>query len=181
MALASDRPTGRSLRQVLSKRLALASLLGLASLISAGFVGCHDKDEVASQATADDDKRRDADALGLVLEADDALDRLLKQADDLSSKGSDSAAAALLDDKAQSAANDALSRAQALEPKTAWGKDHKDRLVKLIGDRKAEVPRYAAALRSGDVEARLDVLQKQVDQEKRALDLASEVRAAKGG
>ncbi len=153
----------------------------LAGLISAGFVACHDKDETAPKVSADDEKRRDADSLASALEADDALDRLLKQADDLSSKGSDTAAAALLDDKAQGAATDALARAEALEARTAWGKEHKDRLVKLIGDRKAEVPRYAAALRSGDFEARLDVLQKQVEQEKRALDLANEIRAARGG
>jgi hypothetical protein len=158
--------------------LALAS--AFAGLISASIVACHDKGD--APAVSDDDlKRSDANALAAVLEADDTLDRLLKQADDVSTKGDDKAAAALLDDKAMSAANDALSRAQALDPKTTWGKDRKDRLVKLLTDRKDEVPRYAAALRSGDLEARLDVLQKQVDQEKRALDLASEVRAAKGG
>lgn len=116
-----------------------------------------------------------------MLALDDAVDRLLKQADDLSTKGNDAAAAALLDDKATAAANDALTRAQDLKVDGAWGKDHKDRLVKLLSDRKAEVPRYSAALRSGDMDARLDVLQKQVDQEKRALDLATDIRAAKGG
>jgi hypothetical protein len=49
----------------------------------------------------------------------------------------------------------------------------------LLQDRKTELPKYAAALRSGDPEARVAVLQKQIEQEKRALDLTSDIRAAR--
>ncbi len=145
-------------------------------------VGCHDKADPATEQSSDDEiRRRDAIALASALESDDAVDRLLQQADDMSEKGNDAAAATFLDTKALPAASDALVRAQEIKVDSSWGKEHKTRLLKLLEDRKAEVPKYSAALRSGDMDARLDVLQKQVDQEKRALDLAGEIRLARGG
>jgi hypothetical protein len=161
-------------RAVRSRLPGAAHALALAGAL-AGLT-CH---TAPSPPTEDEQRAHDATELTTALSADETLDRALKEADDTSTKGDDSKAAELLETKALPDADDALAKAQAARVESAWGKDKKDRLVALLQDRKTEVPKYAAALRSGDPEARVAVLQKQIEQEKRALDLTSDIRAAR--
>lgn len=114
-----------------------------------------------------------------MLLADEALDRALKEADDTSSDAGDLAAAELLEKKAAPAADDAFAKANAANVSSAWGKDEKQKLVALLGDRRADVMKYAAALRSGDLDQRLKALEAQLGEEKRAIDLAGEIRGQK--
>ena len=68
-------------------------------------------------------------------------------------------------------ADDALAAANALAPKTPWGKREKDELVKLVTDRKSTVSRYEDALATHDDDAMLASLKEQIDLEKRAATL----------
>ena len=73
------------------------------------------------------------------------------------------------------AADAAVASADALAPRTAWGKKEKDAIVALERDRKDELGRYESALRAGDAEAKLEALKKQLEIEKRAKAIAEEV------
>ncbi len=114
----------------------------------------------------------DARALTVAIAADEEVDRALKAADELSD---DAAAASLLESRAIPAAERAVAAARGLAPESPWGKATREALISLASDRRNEIPRYAAALRSGEPSARLAALQQQIAIEKRALALAGEV------
>ena len=73
------------------------------------------------------------------------------------------------------AADDALAAAKALAPKTDWGRKEKDELVKLVTDRKVTISRYEEALSKHDDDAMLASLKEQIDIEKRAAGLKSDI------
>ena len=66
------------------------------------------------------------------------------------------------------AADDALAAANALAPKTDWGRKRKDELVKLTSDRKGTISRYEDAMSHHDDDAMLASLKEQIEIEKRA-------------
>lgn len=111
------------------------------------------------------------------MSADENLDDALKKADDAERAGRDDDAADILKRTAEPAADQALATANALAPRTDWGRKEKDALTALERDRKDEVGRYEAALRSGDVEQKIAALKKQLDIEQRAKGIAEEVAA----
>lgn len=114
----------------------------------------------------------DEGAVRAILAADQKLDRALKEADDESAKGHDAAAADALEKKASPAADEAIAVAEAQSMRSAWGREQKDALLSSLRERKAEIPRYASALRGEDLEAKLAAVQKQVALEKKAMDVA---------
>jgi hypothetical protein len=73
------------------------------------------------------------------------------------------------------AADDALAAANALAPKTEWGKTQKAELVKLATDRKVTISRYEEALSKHDDDAMLASLKEQIDIEKRAATLKRDI------
>jgi len=109
------------------------------------------------------------------LASDGTLDDALKKADDAERTGHDDDAADILKRTAEPAADSALAAANALAPRSDWGRKEKDALVALERDRKDEVGRYESALRSGDVEKKIDALKKQLEIEQRAKSIAEEV------
>jgi hypothetical protein len=119
---------------------------------------------------------RDREALERVIVLDEAFDRAMKEADDASRAGGDDVAADLLRDRAAPAGDVALRAAKSASVETAWGKQRRDELVAVIGDRKDELPKYEAALRSGDAEKKIDALKRQIELQKRALNAAASVR-----
>jgi hypothetical protein len=113
--------------------------------------------------------------LKAAIAADEALDRVLAQADAAEREGRSADAVDILKRKAGPAADDAITAADAVAPRSAWGRKEKKALVALEHDRKAELERYARALGGGDAEAKLAALKGQVDVEKRAKSLSEEI------
>lgn len=111
-----------------------------------------------------------------ILDADKALDRALKEADDASAKGDDAKAAVILDSKAMVAADDAIKTADAQNCATQWCTDQKTALLSVLRDRKDAIPIYAKALRGDDLEAKLAAVQKQIEIEKRAMEVSEKAR-----
>jgi hypothetical protein len=130
-------------------------------------------------AACTDPVERDRTALERVVQADEAFDRAMKEADDASRAGRDPQAADLLRDKARPAADAALAAAKGAAVETEWGRARKRELVTLVGDRAAEVPAYEEALRSADPAKKLAALERQIALQKRALEAAAAVRKGK--
>ncbi len=116
--------------------------------------------------------RADLDA---ILAADHDVDAALKKADDDEARDDDAAAAKVLRTEALPLAQQALATARTKTPRTAWGKKEHDALVSLLKDRKAAIPRYAAALEGTSLEDRLAAVQRQAELEKRAMTLSGEI------
>jgi hypothetical protein len=116
--------------------------------------------------------RDDEPRIRAILDADKALDRALKEADDESAKGNDTQAADLLESKATPAADDAIKVAEAQTCLTPWGNDQKSALLGVLHERHDAIPVYAKALRGDDLDAKLAAVEKQIDIEKRAIDVA---------
>lgn len=131
------------------------------------LLGCRS----AAPPTPAPSPKDDEPAIVAILAADANLDRALKQADDEAAKGNDSLAADTLEKTALPAASDAIALAERQTVRSAWGLAQKNALISLLRDRKAEIPRYAAALRGGDLEAKLAATQAEVALEQRALEV----------
>jgi len=110
-----------------------------------------------------------------VLVKDEATDRELIRADDAVRKLNADEAEIILKIPALAAADEALAAANALAPKTDWGRKEKEELVKLVTDRKGTISRYEEALSKHDDDAMLASLKEQIDIEKRAANLKLEI------
>ncbi len=121
------------------------------------------------------DATLDQAELTSAIATDEATSRALKQADDLARAGHPIEAADLLKRAASPAAEQGVSAATALAPRTAWGRNKKDALVRLTADRKREIEGYETAIRVGSDEETLTALTKQIDIEQRAAALAQDI------
>jgi hypothetical protein len=81
----------------------------------------------------------------------------------------------ILKGTAEPAADEALAAANALTPRSTWGRTKKGSLVALVTDRKAEMLRYEKAMSGASDEEKLVALTKQVDIETRAAALMEEI------
>jgi hypothetical protein len=154
------------------RNLAVAAVLtgSLAAIASIGALGCKSAAEQEAERRA-----RDKATLDSIVLLDRALDATLKQADEIAMKGDELKAAELLDRQAIPNADAALQAATAAQVETPWGHERQDELRALLTDRRAEIPRYAGALRSTDLESKLGAVQKQVELEKRTIDVVAKV------
>jgi hypothetical protein len=118
--------------------------------------------------------RADARVLEEVLAADHALEAALRDADALA-RSDEKKAAELLDTRAIPLADDVVRRASAAPVTSPWGSERKTELVALARSRREELPRYAKALREGDLKTKLEAVEKQLDLQKRALDSAARI------
>jgi hypothetical protein len=139
------------------------------------LVSCRDPER--EQAARDE---RDHVRLLAVVDADQALDRALKTADDASQAGDDAKAAGLLEGVAARAAIDAIAEAEREPFETPWARARRDALVAVMRDRQASIEGYAAAVRGEDLEAKLTAVQAQLALQKRALDVATAAVAPPG-
>jgi hypothetical protein len=146
-----------------------AALLALAIL---GLGGCRDRprDDAASA-------QRDRARLEQIVAADARIDRALKEADDASHAGDDARAALVLEKTALPAADEAIAEATHDTVETPWGRARREELLALLADRRTEIPRYAAALRGTDLDAKLAAVEAQLALQKRALQTATAVMA----
>ncbi len=106
---------------------------------------------------------------------DAPLDSALARAEKEAKAGHDDAAVDILKRTAQSAGSAAVDAANAIAPRTTWGKTEKTTLVALETERRDSVERYESALRGTDLDEKLEAVQKQIDLEKRVLAFSTEI------
>lgn len=142
-------------------------LIGFAGFVGlAGLVGC------SGSCSHTPVPRDDEPKIRAILDADKSLDRALKEADDESAGQNDKHAAEILETKAKPAADDAIKVAEAQTCTTTWCKDQKSALLGILQERRDAIPTYASALRGEDLDAKLAAVEKQIDIEKRAIEIA---------
>ena len=120
----------------------------------------------------DDDRVK----LAQVLAADAKVDGFLAEADRLDRQGKGEAAAKLVEGDATSALAEAKALLAQTVPETPWGTTERAEFQKLFADREASLPKYAAALRSTTPESKLEAVVAQAALEKRALQLAAQLK-----
>jgi hypothetical protein len=126
-------------------------------------------------AARDESERsaRDRTRLETIINADEALDRALKSADDVSRAGDDEKAAALLEGEATRASGDAVAEAEREPLETAWGRGRRDAILAVMRERQAAIAPYAKAIRGDDLDAKLSAVETQIALQKKALDVTT--------
>ncbi len=154
---------------MIRRAVALAAWLALSA-----STGCSKQESTPSAAPT---PAQDRVALDAIVGADLAIEKVLKQADDLTAHGSDDEAVALLEKKAIPAIDAAVAQARGASVGSAWGIARRDEWVALFGDRRTEAQRYAAAIRDGELEGRVAAMQAQAALTRRAMAAAQAVQA----
>lgn len=148
------------------------------------LAGCHPSTEPIPVDPAAVDKA----TIDRIVAADQKLDRALKEADDLASRrerdgaagANELEAAALLERNALPAASEALTLASTSTMSTPWADARKRELIGILQDTKDEIPRYAAALRGTDIDAKLAAIQAEVALEKRTIETVTAIAHGPG-
>jgi len=115
-----------------------------------------------------------------IVSADEAVDRVLKSADDAARAGDDAKAAALLEEDGARVAEEAVAEVEREPLETPWGRSRRDALLELVRARRASIPSYAQALRGEDLDAKLTALQVQIELQKKAMGVVSAALSAPG-
>lgn len=123
------------------------------------------------------DERDDARTFDEALAADQALEAALRDVD-ATSRIDEKKAAELVDSRAIALADRVVERSSAVAVKSAWGKERKDDLVAVARRRREELPRYARALRDGDLKTKLEAVEAQLELQRKAMEAASRVSRA---
>ncbi len=150
-------------------------LVVAAWLLLAAAAGCSRREEPAPPAAPT--LAQDRASLDGIVSADVAIEKLLKQADDLTAHGSDDEAIAVLEKQALPAIDLAITQARNAAIAGSWGIARRDEWVALFADRRIETVRYAAAIRSGELEGRIAAMQAQAALTRRAMAVAKAVQA----
>jgi hypothetical protein len=111
--------------------------------------------------------------LETIVNADEALDRALKKADDASRAGDDDGAARLLEDVAAQASAEAVREAEGEPLETPAGRARRDAILAVMRERQAAIAPYAKAIRGDDLDAKLSAIETQIALQKRALEAAT--------
>jgi hypothetical protein len=121
-------------------------------------------------------RAEDKQALELIVAIDVRVSQAMRDADTATGKGDAGAAADIVGTRARPAVEEALRAAEAATLKTAWGKTKRDELLGILRDRKAEMPKYEAAVKDGDPEKMLAAIEAQAAIERRALATVAAVK-----
>ncbi len=117
----------------------------------------------------------DRSDLKSALSLDEATAKTLGDADRESRAGHEEAAVDILKRTSEPAAKAAFDGASSVAARTAWGKKQKTELVALVTDRKNAIDEYEVALESHVDELVLASMNKQIEIERRARTLFTEV------
>lgn len=128
-------------------------------------VGCSRSHEASSA---------DARALGDVLAADQELEAALRDVD-ATSRSDEKKAAEIIETRAVPLADKVLTRAGAANVTTPWGQDRRRELAAVAQGRRDELPKYARALREGDLNAKLSAVEAQLEWQRKAMETAARV------
>ena len=93
----------------------------------------------------------------------------MKDADLAAMTGDAGATESVLALRAKPAVDEALAAMETARLTSVWGKEKGDELASVLRDRKAELPRYEEAVKSGDLEKMLATVEAQAAIERRAL------------
>lgn len=153
----------------------LSSLLVLVALVSAGVAGvaCESKPTPPDEATLRAEDRR---ALEEIVVIDVKVSQAMRDADTATGTGDAGAATSIVTGRAKPAADEAIATAGRTPMKTAWGNEKKAELVAILEERRAEMPRYEAAVKGDDPEKMLAAIEAQAAIERRALTTVAAVR-----
>lgn len=146
----------------------------LPALMFATLLACSRRDAVPDEATM---RAEDKRALERVVAIDVRASQAMREADEAAQDGDAGAARLAVTSRALPSVEEALRAAEAAPVRSAWGKAKRDELVGILRDRKAEMPKYEEAVRTGDAEKMLAAIQSQAAIERRALATVSAVQA----
>jgi len=118
--------------------------------------------------------RVDARALEAVLAADMEVETALREVGQVARTDGDKAAG-LVDARAVPLADRVVQVADTTPVKSSWGAERKRELLDVARARRSELPRYAAALRSHDVQTELAAVEAQLNLGRRAMEAAGRV------
>jgi hypothetical protein len=144
---------------------ALATLLVCASCALLGG-GCSRQQAAPDEATLRAEDKRE---LERVVAIDVRASQAMRDADEATRVGDAGAASLAVTGRAAPAVDEALRTAETTTMKSDWGKAKRDELVAILRDRKAEMPKYDEAVKTGDPEKMLTAIQAQAAIERRAL------------
>jgi hypothetical protein len=153
----------------MNRPIRIASALALASTLALVTSGC--------TRGASADEREDARALDAVLAADQALDDALREVD-AKSRADGPTAADVIDSRAIPLADRVVERANGVAMRSAWGRERQGELATSARNRRAELPRYARALREDDLQAKLTAVEAQLELQQKAMEAASHASRA---
>ncbi len=122
-------------------------------------------------------RAEDKRVLERVVAIDVRASQAMREADEAAQDGDAGAARLAVTSRALPSVEEALRAAEAAPVRSAWGKAKRDELVGILRDRKAEMPKYEEAVRTGDAEKMLAAIQSQAAIERRALATVSAVQA----
>lgn len=137
------------------------------------LAACSRREAVPDEATLRADDKRE---LERVVALDVRASQAMRDADDAAQAGDAGAASLAVTARALPSVDEALRTAESAPLKSAWGKQKRDELVGILRDRKAEMPKYEEAVRTGDAEKMLGAIQAQAAIERRALATVSAVQ-----
>ena len=167
-----------AVRLSLGLRLGLGLGLGAASLpIATVATGCSKPPPPApDEATLRADDKRELERLVAI---DVRASQAMREADETSTKPDAGARTTAAMDRATAAVDEGLRATEAASMKTAWGTTKKSELLAILRDRKAEMPKYRAAIEGTDPEQMIPVITAQAAIERRALALVASVTEAR--
>jgi len=148
------------------------ALLALA-LFAGGAAACGKQPTPPDEATLRAEDKRELERVVMI---DVRASQAMRDADDATRVGDAGAAATALAGRAAPAVDEALRVAEGATMKSEWGKTKRDELVAILRDRKAEMPKYEEAVKTGDPEKMITAIQAQAAIERRALATVSAVQ-----
>ena len=131
---------------------------------------------LAACGKSDDGVVGDRAAMVAVLDADANVAAVLHRADGLVVSGKGKDALALVDGLAREGAEKNAGAADALAPRSRWGKERAEAVKKLTRDRRASVSAYRSALASDELANVVASMEAQKSVEARAMAISSAVR-----
>jgi hypothetical protein len=146
----------------------VVAALGLALVLA-----CSKQEPAADEATLRAEDKRE---LERVIAIDVRASQAMRDADDAARVGDAGAASTALTTRAAPSVDEALRTAEGATMKSAWGKGKRDELVGILRDRKAEMPKYEDAVKTGDPDKMLTTIQAQAAIERRALATVAAVQ-----
>lgn len=145
----------------------------LLALVAAAAIACTKAEPPKDEAAL---RGEDRPRLEELVERDVRASRAMREADDAARQGDAGAAVDLVETRAKPAVDEGLRIAEGAPMKSAWGTARKDELAALLRERKAEMPKYEDAVKSGDPEKMLGAIQAQATLERRAIAAVAAVK-----
>jgi hypothetical protein len=167
----SGSPRVDAKRTLAALAFGLTLALALASLAS--LTACSRQAAPVDEAAL---RKEDRAALERVILLDVRASQAMKSADEAAIKGDAGAATDAVDKRALPALDEAIRTAEGAQMKTPWGVERRDGLLAVLRARKAEMPRYEEAVKSGDPEKMLGAVEAQAAIERRALGAVAAVQ-----